>query len=244
MCELNVLFTNMCELDVLFTFCLATVRKQDGRIDSISDTPPATPTITVPSPKSTYLPPNRSFAQIPQNRFDGVSDCYRSTESIETPVQTQFLSIRNVKKGHYRSRSVGSEYSIDNAPNNLHMVKEPSPIPSYLQPNGRRMVKQQSTESALPRIRTGSFFPTSGIGETSSLVEYDPEDDFETSVNDRESSGLKSQSVPRLVEDSVSVSPETDDLKGAFTRSYSEGCLLYTSPSPRDRQKSRMPSSA
>ena len=24
----------------------------------------------------------------------------------------------------------------------------------------------------------------------------------------------------------------------------SEGCLLYTSPSPRDRQKSRMPSSA
>ena len=26
--------------------------------------------------------------------------------------------------------------------------------------------------------------------------------------------------------------------------SYVEGCLLYTSPSPRDRQKSRMPSSA
>ena len=25
---------------------------------------------------------------------------------------------------------------------------------------------------------------------------------------------------------------------------YSEACLLYTSPSPRDRQKSRMPSSA
>ena len=25
---------------------------------------------------------------------------------------------------------------------------------------------------------------------------------------------------------------------------WSEGCLLYTSPSPRDRQKSRMPSSA
>ena len=27
-------------------------------------------------------------------------------------------------------------------------------------------------------------------------------------------------------------------------RALSEGCLLYTSPSPRDRQKSRMPSSA
>ena len=27
-------------------------------------------------------------------------------------------------------------------------------------------------------------------------------------------------------------------------RAVGEGCLLYTSPSPRDRQKSRMPSSA
>ena len=27
-------------------------------------------------------------------------------------------------------------------------------------------------------------------------------------------------------------------------RLYARGCLLYTSPSPRDRQKSRMPSSA
>ena len=28
------------------------------------------------------------------------------------------------------------------------------------------------------------------------------------------------------------------------TRKYNKDCLLYTSPSPRDRQKSRMPSSA
>ena len=28
------------------------------------------------------------------------------------------------------------------------------------------------------------------------------------------------------------------------TRAYRNDCLLYTSPSPRDRQKSRMPSSA
>ena len=28
------------------------------------------------------------------------------------------------------------------------------------------------------------------------------------------------------------------------SNSYIRGCLLYTSPSPRDRQKSRMPSSA
>ena len=36
------------------------------------------------------------------------------------------------------------------------------------------------------------------------------------------------------------------DLRGKYKEkfSYSEFCLLYTSPSPRDRQKSRMPSSA
>ena len=32
------------------------------------------------------------------------------------------------------------------------------------------------------------------------------------------------------------------ELGGVFDIAY--GCLLYTSPSPRDRQKSRMPSSA
>ena len=41
---------------------------------------------------------------------------------------------------------------------------------------------------------------------------------------------------------------EGDELPGAFNKPdlsfLSGGCLLYTSPSPRDRQKSRMPSSA
>ena len=36
-----------------------------------------------------------------------------------------------------------------------------------------------------------------------------------------------------------------EDVKnGAAISTYSQSCLLYTSPSPRDRQKSRMPSSA
>ena len=33
-------------------------------------------------------------------------------------------------------------------------------------------------------------------------------------------------------------------LNGPAARKVAKGCLLYTSPSPRDRQKSRMPSSA
>ena len=38
-------------------------------------------------------------------------------------------------------------------------------------------------------------------------------------------------------------SSESEDLAAAITASYSD-CLLYTSPSPRDRTRSRMPSSA
>ena len=34
------------------------------------------------------------------------------------------------------------------------------------------------------------------------------------------------------------------DMSGQFTMHIWVACLLYTSPSPRDRQKSRMPSSA
>ena len=36
----------------------------------------------------------------------------------------------------------------------------------------------------------------------------------------------------------------TNDADGKFTLPSIVACLLYTSPSPRDRQKSRMPSSA
>ena len=36
----------------------------------------------------------------------------------------------------------------------------------------------------------------------------------------------------------------TDEQRGYFLPRLANGCLLYTSPSPRDRQKSRMPSSA
>ena len=44
-----------------------------------------------------------------------------------------------------------------------------------------------------------------------------------------------------LIEDMASF---THDPEGFAYYAYPWGCLLYTSPSPRDRQKSRMPSSA
>ena len=53
-------------------------------------------------------------------------------------------------------------------------------------------------------------------------------------VSDR---GLRDVFVPILVDASRSMSIEDADGRRRI-------CLLYTSPSPRDRQKSRMPSSA
>ena len=58
-------------------------------------------------------------------------------------------------------------------------------------------------------------------------------------IVDSENSGL-SENNDRIIQ---------TDLRNEMSRSYLEYamsviCLLYTSPSPRDRQKSRMPSSA
>ena len=40
------------------------------------------------------------------------------------------------------------------------------------------------------------------------------------------------------------VQPEFDDMRPAGVTNHYSRCLLYTSPSPRDRTRSRMPSSA
>ena len=40
------------------------------------------------------------------------------------------------------------------------------------------------------------------------------------------------------------IKSELDDVKDRVLIEYIKGCLLYTSPSPRDRTRSRMPSSA
>ena len=49
----------------------------------------------------------------------------------------------------------------------------------------------------------------------------------------------KSYGAPRVTKDGVTVAKEIE-----LEDKFENICLLYTSPSPRDRQKSRMPSSA
>ena len=42
----------------------------------------------------------------------------------------------------------------------------------------------------------------------------------------------------------IEISPDPNSVRDLGSPVISEGCLLYTSPSPRDTDKSRMPSSA
>ena len=50
------------------------------------------------------------------------------------------------------------------------------------------------------------------------------------------------EAVREIMRDAAGVFPKSDLMVSALEHLI--GCLLYTSPSPRDRQKSRMPSSA
>ena len=54
-------------------------------------------------------------------------------------------------------------------------------------------------------------------------------------ADDLDADSLDLMELVMGLEEEFDVSVEEDEV---------EGCLLYTSPSPRDRQKSRMPSSA
>ena len=47
-----------------------------------------------------------------------------------------------------------------------------------------------------------------------------------------------------ILESDIAIWPESSDVNSKFHIMVINTCLLYTSPSPRDRQKSRMPSSA
>ena len=60
--------------------------------------------------------------------------------------------------------------------------------------------------------------------------------------------GVAASNALNHIADVKAVEPEVGQLSidrlRSFSRAYHDNCLLYTSPSPRDRQKSRMPSSA
>ena len=56
---------------------------------------------------------------------------------------------------------------------------------------------------------------------------------------------LKSVTSGKVVDNTFSAGHKIDDIRVETSKfQYLYGCLLYTSPSPRDRSLSRMPSSA
>ena len=57
---------------------------------------------------------------------------------------------------------------------------------------------------------------------------------YDTTLRD----GSQQEGISLSVEDKIKITKKLDELGIHYI------CLLYTSPSPRDRQKSRMPSSA
>ena len=61
---------------------------------------------------------------------------------------------------------------------------------------------------------------------------YEDDDDYDAYDDDEEKGG------------SIDSEEETNVKKFNLALAFDDDCLLYTSPSPRDRQKSRMPSSA
>ena len=69
------------------------------------------------------------------------------------------------------------------------------------------------------------------------------ENNFESALKRLEeiSDLLENEDTP--LEDSIKLFEEGIELK-EFCEDKLKSCLLYTSPSPRDREKSRMPSSA
>ena len=97
-----------------------------------------------------------------------------------------------------------------------------------------------SNLSAIEAPDFKSSEPEAGIITRSGSV---PENLFiETALlNGRTSNGV---ATPETRQNGVGT-PETKRLQSkSFAYDEDDSCLLYTSPSPRDRQKSRMPSSA
>ena len=71
-------------------------------------------------------------------------------------------------------------------------------------------------------------------------LQFAPNEDFETYPR-REDSDIR-----KLVEEDIDLlfAPGVNEMYRPDATTTISVCLLYTSPSPRDRQKSRMPSSA
>ena len=99
---------------------------------------------------------------------------------------------------------------------------------------------------------TPSFFGADGLAQIMATIRrnFDVDNNAEItiecnpdSVSDKLLRRLLAEGFNRV---SLGIQSDDDEMLKKLGRphTYAQACLLYTSPSPRDRQKSRMPSSA
>ena len=116
----------------------------------------------------------------------------------------------------------------------------------YFVPLHRRVSKARQVEADLfisihadafiePRAKGASVFALSQQGATSSAARWMANKENSSDLIGGINIKVKDKQVAHLLLDMSTTAQINDSLRV---------CLLYTSPSPRDRQKSRMPSSA
>ena len=71
-----------------------------------------------------------------------------------------------------------------------------------------------------------------------------PSKDYQCFLESVSSLNAKGASIERLLTAAVGISAEGGEFMEIVKKMVFQGCLLYTSPSPRDMRRSRMPSSA
>ena len=101
------------------------------------------------------------------------------------------------------------------------------------------------TETDSPTTETQSESQQSSVPESESqLSQEESRDDSSPGENLNESISSSSQAAETRDQTSNDVIDHDEFLANVISKAQQRACLLYTSPSPRDRQKSRMPSSA
>ena len=104
---------------------------------------------------------------------------------------------------------------------------------------GVEMAREGYEASVISRMtgRAGAYSPKGSAGNA-----------LEIMANDKSNLGnlFKPDTVTKLTKSSTATQVDAVTTKAGkvIERIQYKDCLLYTSPSPRDRQKSRMPSSA
>ena len=145
-----------------------------------------------------------------------------------------------------------SNYIAQPGDENIRFVRQMGPYDHYATNWGYRWINENESTLLNQWIIEKSDDPKYKFGRQSSR--FDPQSQTECIGDDpikASNYGLKnlkyvSKNLPSWTSDITNNYQDLEELYGELLGVYSRytGCLLYTSPSPRDRTRSRMPSSA